>query len=112
MCVQGLWDSIYGCVCVFCLQIASPLLQQYCCSCCNGVPNIIKYRIWTETKYSFEYSASVSVIAFILGGVISNVQTAVYLSDWLAEGTVEQFTRFFGGNFSNWQHNFKTLIFN
>ena len=89
---------------------AVPLLQQYWCSCCNGVPNIIKYRIWTETKHSSEYSASVSLIAFIYGGVISNVQTAV--CDWLAEGTLEQLTRFFGGNVSNWQHSVKILVFN
>jgi len=68
--------------------------------------------MWTETKHSPEYSASVSLIAFIFGGVISNVHTAVYLSDWLTAGTLEQFSRFFGENFSNWQHSFRTLIFN
>jgi hypothetical protein len=112
MCVQGLWDSIYWCVCIFCLQIPTPLLQEYRRSCCSAVPNVIKYRICTGTKHTVEYSASVSVIAFIFGDVISNVQTAVCLSDWLAEGTQEQFTLFGGGNFSNWQHKFKTLISN
>jgi hypothetical protein len=76
------------------------------------VPNIIKYRIWTEAEHSLERSASVSLIAFTFGGVASSVQNAACLSDWLAEGTLEQLTRFFGGNFSNWQHSFKTLIFN
>jgi hypothetical protein len=53
----------------------------------------------------------VSVTVVILGGVIQNIQTAAYISDSLAEGTVEQFTSFFGGNFSNWQHKFKRCIF-
>ena len=84
MCVQGLWCGIYLCLFTFCFQIHIPLLQDYWCSCCIGVPNITKYRMWTETKHSFEYSASLSLIAFTFVSVISNVQTAVCLSDWLA----------------------------
>ena len=63
----------------------------------------------TETKHSYEYSASVCLTAFIHAGVISNVQHAVCLSDWQEERTLDQFTGFYGGNFSNWLHQIQNI---
>ena len=74
---------IYVFLC-FCFQIHIPLLHQYWCSGCNGVPNIIKYRIWTEKNILLNTVQVCLVLPSHLAASCGTSRPAVCLSDWLA----------------------------